>query len=112
MLTQSIEPAISLFKQGVDERLTDLDIFLKVQQQDAAKDLDLFRSELAKLQQRNGLTALADKAIGDGDLGSLQELERLANGSDPSTKAAATAEIFRVFDAYSGFGAMRWAETT
>lgn len=62
------------------------------------------RSELARLQNRNELTALADKAISQGDVVSYNKLEELASTSpDQEQKSAALSELFRVYQFFSVF---------
>jgi hypothetical protein len=115
LLRAEVHPAVTSFKaelgilgKDINSRLSEFDSFLKSQQDAIAKSVEAQRVELKKLQDRNDITALADKAIADGDVEAYRKLESLAEGAASSLDSAALAELFRVYHAYSPFAPTRW----
>jgi hypothetical protein len=111
LLTASVEPSIQSFQSkldatngDIDRRFAEFSELVKKSEQAASSNLEDLRHELARLQTRNNLTALADKAISEGDVASYRKLEELsAAESSPEEKNAAISELFRVYQQFSLF---------
>ena len=115
LLKKSVEPSINDFQQKLDKNGDDLDkrlaqfneLITKNEAKSSAS-VEILRTELTRLQKRNDLTALADKAIAEGDVGAYRRLESLLkNGSEGEEMNAVASELFRVFQAYSVFSGVR-----
>ena len=71
------------------------------------------KSELAVLKQRNQITALADAAISQGSVEAYIKLEDMVTKARLSdTRGPEEAELFRVFNAYTGFAPSRVGTVT
>jgi hypothetical protein len=109
LFAKSIEPSIKAFQQkletseaNLDKRLKEFDNTITKNEKQSASDVETLRTEVSRLQKRNNLTALGDKAISEGDVESYHQLENFVNEhSDGEDKNAALSELFRVFEAYS-----------
>ncbi len=110
LLRKSVEPSIKAFQQTLDTSRDDLekrfkqfnDVVTKNEKK-SASNVESLRTELARLQRRNNLTALADKAITEGDVEAYRQLETLMTTSKSEEMNAVASELFRVFQAYSVF---------
>jgi uncharacterized membrane-anchored protein YhcB (DUF1043 family) len=110
LLAKSVDPSIKAFQQKLDTSREDLDTrftqFNQVIAKNEAKsasNVENLRTELARLQKRHNVTALADKAISEGDVESYRRLEVLSKTNEGEERNAVTSELFRVFQAYSIF---------
>lgn len=109
LFAKSVEPNIKAFQQKLDASETNLDKRLKEFNETLSKNeekstanVEALRSELSRLQKRNNLTALADKAISEGDVEAYHQLENLAKERpEGEERNAAMSELFRLFEAYS-----------
>ncbi len=75
LLEKSVEPSIRAFQQKLDTSRDDLDKrfnqfneVITTNEEKSASNVESLRNELARVQKRNNLTALADKAISEGDV--------------------------------------------
>jgi len=109
LISSSIEPAISTFRQTVDTQLKEFDHFTESQQQAVKADVLSLKSELIRLQRRNEISLLGDKATAKGDIKAFRKLAEMAEDSakDEESSNAATAELVRVYAAYSFAGPTR-----
>jgi hypothetical protein len=113
LLSRSVQPSIDSFNSKIDSRFTEFDLSLKQQLANASANLESLKIELNRLQQRNELTALADQAIGQGDVNAYRKLEGLYTTAPPGEYLnAVIAESFRVYSAYSLFSPSRSAGYT
>ncbi|HYJ05555.1 MAG TPA: hypothetical protein VEX43_10500 [Chthoniobacterales bacterium] len=110
LLAKSVEPNIKAFQQKLDTSLAELEArfrefndVIQKNEQKSASNVENLRTELSRLQKRNNLTALADKAISEGDVVSYRRLETLMKTSEGEEKNAATSELIRVYQTYSIF---------
>lgn len=110
LLAKSVEPNIRSFQSKIDDVATRVDrrsqeiegVVEKTKK--AASDIESLRGELARLKERNDLTALADVAISQGDVEAYRKLERMTSSLEKDeARNAALAELFRVYQAYSMF---------
>lgn len=110
LLRKSVEPNIKVFQEKLELNTADVDArFEKFNQlvekteKTVTEDVAALRIELQKLQKRNEVTALADRAISEGDVEAYRRLEELIDTSHGDEQNAVTSELFRVFQAYSIF---------
>lgn len=110
LLAKSVEPNIKSFQQkldtsgeDIDKRFKQFDEVITKNEEKSAANVENLRTELARLQKRNNLTALADKAISEGDVEAYRHLEGLMKAPEDEERYAVTSELFRVFQAYSVF---------
>jgi len=98
-----------LLKDSVQPSIERFDSDLKKIKEEANEKTASIDSELARLKKRNDLTALADRAITQGDVKAYRQLEKMATASpdDGEDTNANVAELFRVFSAYSLFAPTR-----
>jgi phage shock protein A len=110
LLAKSVEPNIKSFQSKIDDVTTRVD--RRSQEVDemakrtkkAAADIESLRGELARLKERNDLSALADVAISQGDVEAYRKLERMTGSLEKDeARNAALSELFRVYQAYSIF---------
>jgi hypothetical protein len=94
LLEQSVRPTIETFNSKVSS---------------ASKDLDSLKAQLSELKKYNAMEALADRAIGDGDVDAYRKLDGIASDAkaDKSTHVLALVGLFRVYEAYSLFAPSR-----
>lgn len=110
LLKRSVEPSITEFQLKLDKSRDDLEkrfsqfneVITKNEEKSSA-NVDSLRTELIRLQKRNNLTALADKAISEGNVAAYRQLEELAKSPNADERDGVGAELFRVFNAYSVF---------
>ena len=109
LFTKAVEPNIKAFQQKLDtsevkldQRLKDFNETLSKNEEKSSANVKNLRTELTRLQERNDLAALADKAISEGDVPAYRKLEALAN-APPRQNNAAISELMRVIQAYSVF---------
>jgi hypothetical protein len=95
LLKSDVQPSIDAFNQHLKDQSAAYD-----------KEVSAVRDEVAALKARNEITALADKAIEDGDVASFHKLRDMAYSNPPHQ--GAEAEFFRVMSAYSIFAPVRW----
>lgn len=110
LLRKSVEPNIKAFQEKLESNTAEVDTrfekfkeLVEKTEKTVTEDVAALRIELQKLQKRNELTALADKAISEGDVHAYRRLEKLMESSDVDERNAVTSELFRVFQAYSIF---------
>ncbi|HMG06305.1 MAG TPA: hypothetical protein VK581_12675 [Chthoniobacterales bacterium] len=114
LLAKTVDPRIQQFEKILNEasseaerRAKDLKEVVKRTEEDASS-IESLRGELARLKQRNDLTALADTAISNGDVTAYRQLEAIVASNDgKENKAAALSELFRVYNAYSLFSGVK-----
>ncbi len=103
LLAKSVEPNIKSFQSKIDDVTTQVD--RRSQEVDdmaektkkAAADIESLRGELARLKERNDLSALADVAISQGDVEAYRKLERMTDSLEKDeARNAALSELFRV----------------
>jgi hypothetical protein len=110
LLKRSVEPSIKDFQQRLDTSRDDLDkrftqfneVIAKNEEKSSA-NVESLRTELIRLQKRNDVTALADKAISEGDVEAYRRLEKTAEIAKGEESNAALSELVRVFQTYSVF---------
>lgn len=93
LLLKSIQPSITDFHQHLD-----------AQKDQADKELSVFRDELAKLEKRNEIMTLGDKAVAGGDVAAFKRLRTMTGDSDTEISEAANAEYLRVLQADGPLG--------
>lgn len=111
LLAKSVEPSIKNFQQKLDTSHADLDVALKKfneviqkNEEKSASNVENLRIELTRLQEGNNLTALANKAISEGNVEAYRRLETLmVKTPQGEERNAVISELFRVFQAYSVF---------
>jgi hypothetical protein len=108
LFSKSVEPNIKAFQQkldasetNLDKRLTEFNKTISENERKSTSDVEGLRNELARLQRRNNLTALTDKAISESDVEAYHQLETLVSTSEGEERNAALSELFRLFQAYS-----------
>ena len=110
LLQKSVEPSIKDFQQRLDtsredleKRFTQFNKVITKNEEKSSANVESLRTELARLQKRNDLTALADKAISEGDVEAYRQLERMVGMAKGDESNAAISELVRVFQTYSIF---------
>jgi hypothetical protein len=107
IINNALNPSISEFQSKFDKSSVDLNDKISQTSKAAEESLHKFDVQLKLLTTRNEITALADRAISDGDIEAYRKLNKLASSSDSSISSPATTELFAVFDAYSIFSPSR-----
>lgn len=90
----------------VTKSMEDFYHYLDDQKKIIDKDMATLKQEINKLQERNSVMNLADKAIVQGDVSSFQELKKMLINSPANI--AVTAEFYRVIAAYLSPAPRRW----
>jgi hypothetical protein len=101
--------AEDILKKSVQPSIEDFKGYLAKQRESIDKKVESLQQEIKNLKKVGEISQLAAKAIGDGDIVSYKKLEHLAfKAENLEDRAIATSELFRVFNAYSPFGPVRW----
>lgn len=105
LIQDYIEPSIANSKKNIDE----FNQYLNDQKMIVSKDISVLQQEIKKLQERNNITNMADKAVGEGDLHAFEKLKKmtLTQGNEA---VAAEAELMKIYAAYSPFAPKRWED--
>ena len=77
LLLKKINPQIENFQKVTNKKVEDFDSFLKAMKESYENDHKALKKEVAKLQLRNHILELGDKAISHADRTALNELLRL-----------------------------------
>lgn len=99
LLAETVDPSIKKFETRLNLATAEAEKQLSAVRESFAKQLN---DEIQTLKERNRITALADKAISQGDVEAYRELEKMAKDND-----AAMSELLGVFNAFSIFSAKR-----
>ena len=94
LLLKTINPQIENFQKVTNKKVKDFDSFLKAMKGSYENDHKALRKEVAKLQLRNHILELGDKAISHADRTALNELLRLKkNPPDANLLDAISCQI-------------------
>lgn len=115
LLASSVEPSIANFREkidslsgDVDQRFSAFQTSVKRDEQELTSKLQSASQELARLKKHNDISALAAKAINEGDVSAYRKLDEMTKGeSDPEWRNASAAELVQVIQMYSMFGPTR-----